>query len=78
MRRTHTLIMMCYKDMVFCAHSKDCSNNKCHRNFTQEEREKAIKWWGSENFPIAYSDLRDNGCGFLPKENMLSDNSKTD
>ena len=47
--------MIGYKDMTFC--SANCANQTCHRNLTEAEREKAIKWWGSEDFPIALSDF---------------------
>jgi hypothetical protein len=48
-------MMISYKDMTFC--SAECANLSCHRNLTEAEREKAIKWWGSEDFPIALSDF---------------------
>ena len=46
---------MSYKDMTFC--EAKCANQTCRRNLTEAEREKAIKWWGSEDFPIALSDF---------------------
>jgi len=48
-------MMLAYKDMTFC--SAKCANPTCERNLTEAEREKAIKWWGSKDFPIALSDF---------------------
>lgn len=46
--------MMCYKDMTWCTFS-DCKNkDNCHRYFTKEDRARATKWWGNEDFPLAY------------------------
>lgn len=46
--------MICYKDMTFCSFYKVCKKGKeCDRALTKEVREKAIKWWGSTNAPIA-------------------------
>lgn len=45
--------LFCYKDMTFC--NSDCSNTRCHRNFSPEQRANAIKWWGDDTFPIAWS-----------------------
>jgi hypothetical protein len=47
--------MICYKDRTWCTFST-CSNfsrDKCFRAFTEEEKERAIKWWGSDEYPIA-------------------------
>lgn len=46
-------LLVCYKDMTFC--KSDCSNTHCHRNFSLEQRDNAIKWWGDDTFPIAFS-----------------------
>jgi len=48
---------MCYKDMTWCC-SPNCSN-ECGRQFTQEDRVKAIKWWGDDDFPLAVSEFCD-------------------
>lgn len=52
--------MMCFKDMTFC--NSDCINTKCMRNFSPKLREEAVKWWGDETFPIAYSASFKEGC----------------
>jgi len=51
--------MIGYKDKTWCPYGKECVDSKnCNRNFTEEEKAEAIKWWGDENFPICfYSDL---------------------
>jgi hypothetical protein len=56
--------MMCFRDMTFC--SAKCSNRECFRNYNSEVREAGIRWWGSEDFPIALSNLSE-GCGkYIP------------
>jgi hypothetical protein len=49
--------MICYKDRTFCG-SENCKN-KCGRQLTEEVKEGARKWWGSDNAPIAISDFCD-------------------
>lgn len=63
--------MMCYKDRTWCSHSRLCSNITCDRNFTEEERENAIKWWmaisdncGGKDFPLASADFKTEDCGY--------------
>lgn len=56
--------MMCYKDRTYCA-SPNCKN-ECGRQLTDEDRQKALKWWASpknptgEGFPLAVSHFCDN------------------
>lgn len=45
--------MICYLDRTFCI-SKNCQN-KCGRKLTKEIVRDAIKWWGSEDVPVAIS-----------------------
>jgi hypothetical protein len=46
--------MMCYKDATFCEFD-DCAHwDDCDRAFTEEEREKATKWWGNEEAPVCF------------------------
>jgi hypothetical protein len=46
--------MICYKDMTFCKHYKDCAiAYKCHRPLTPEVQADADKWWKGEGAPIA-------------------------
>lgn len=65
--------MMCYKDRTWCSHSRHCGNTTCDRNFTEEEREQAIKWWsaisdncGGKDFPLAMTDFKTDDCGWQP------------
>jgi hypothetical protein len=47
--------MMCYKDKTWCPYGKACVDSKeCDKNFTKEEKIKAVKWWGNEHFPITF------------------------
>jgi len=61
--------MMCYRDMTFC--SSDCINTECFRNFTDEHKANAQKWWKSFEGepPVAFSDFS-VGCSSYkgPKE----------
>lgn len=46
--------MICYKDMTFCKHYEDCKKaDDCPRPLTPTVRQQAIKWWGSDDAPIA-------------------------
>jgi len=40
---------MCFKDQTFCA--SDCTNTKCFRNFSQEQRELNV---GGKTFPASH------------------------
>lgn len=50
--------MMTYDDKTWCSNSK--CDNSCQRKFTEEEHQKAIKWWGSEHYPLATADFHHN------------------
>lgn len=44
--------MISYRDMAFCSRA-DCANfSTCERALTDEVRQDAIRWWGSEDAPI--------------------------
>jgi hypothetical protein len=58
--------MICYKDTTYCA-SPNC-RNECGRQFTKEDRKNAIKWWGSEDFPIAMAEFCDDKGNLLTKQ----------
>lgn len=47
--------MICFRDMTFC--KSDCINTECGRHYGDDDREAAIKWWGGEDAPIAFSDF---------------------
>lgn len=55
--------MICYRDMSFCIWSNVCQNKTCERNFNDQQRENAIKWWGNNSPPIMFSDLQTKDCG---------------
>jgi hypothetical protein len=50
--------MLCYRDRTWC-NNTSCDNS-CGRQFTDEERRKAILWWGGEDFPISMADFHKN------------------
>lgn len=38
--------MICYQDMTFCDHYRDCAKaSMCHRPLTNEVRKAAQEWW---------------------------------
>lgn len=43
--------MICFRDMTFCIHP-DCTCDP-ERQLTDEVREAARKWWGSDDAPIS-------------------------
>lgn len=45
--------MISYKDRAFCSMSHKCTDVSCSRNFSDEVRAQAVKWWGGEDPPIA-------------------------
>lgn len=47
--------MMCFRDMTFC--SAKCLNTSCPRQFDDEQRAAARKWWKGDGAPIAFSDF---------------------
>lgn len=51
--------MISYKDKTFCLASTNgtCKNDKCWRFFSDEERANSIKWWGSDDAPVAFCDF---------------------
>ena len=62
---------LCYKDKTFCA--SDCVNTGCWRNFTDEERENSIKWWGGEDAPIAMADFSKGCDGYRKPRDELAE-----
>lgn len=49
--------MICFKDMTFC--SWPCANMDCPRQFTEADNQAAIKWWGSDEAPVAFADFHE-------------------
>lgn len=47
--------MIGYKDMTWCCNPK--CDNSCGRKFTEEDRKKAVEWWGGEDFPLIIADF---------------------
>lgn len=61
--------MICYMDRAFCAASlrpgeDRCTNNKCSRNFDDEHRDRARRWWGGDGAPISSMDMQHADCGY--------------
>jgi hypothetical protein len=49
--------MIGYMDVTWCGLSlKGECDGSCGREFTAEDRRKAIKWFGSEDFPLILCD----------------------
>ena len=46
--------MICYRDMTFCAHWRDCdAAPNCPRPLTDAVKAAAERWWGNSGAPIA-------------------------
>jgi hypothetical protein len=59
--------MICFRDRQFCA--SDCVNSDCYRNFSDEQKAAAEKWWGGPDAPIDLADLSDGCADYKPGEN---------
>lgn len=55
--------MICFLDRSFC--NPDTCQGKCspNRRWTQELKERAEKWWGGKDAPVAFCDY----CGTVDK-----------
>ena len=47
--------MICYRDRTFCCSKVE--KHTCGREFTEEDAINAKKWWGSEDYPVAYGEF---------------------
>jgi hypothetical protein len=50
--------MLCFRDKTFCPYWESCINGKtCDRAITPEVIADGVKWWKSDDFPMAmYSE----------------------
>lgn len=55
--------MICYLGRSFCGHP--CANRECSRNFNDDVLARAKAWWGNDNPPIDFTDLKIDDCGFV-------------
>ena len=65
--------MICYRDMTFC--SALCGTEDCTRNFTDDDRQKAEKWWEgcAGGPPIAFADFSDGCPHYTPAPEAATD-----
>lgn len=55
--------MIHYKDTTFCGDAFCCANREnCDRYLSPQDEQKAIKWWGGDDFPVAFGFFADT-CG---------------
>lgn len=47
--------MICYRDRTWCC--SPVERHTCGREFTEDDRKKAIEWWGGEGFPLAVAEF---------------------
>lgn len=47
------VVVMSYKDRTWCSFKYCTKWNSCDRAFTDDERKKAIEWWGDEGYPLS-------------------------
>ena len=50
---------MCFMDTTFCI--AKCGAKDCHRKLTDKVKADAVKWFGSDDAPVAVSDFS-AGC----------------
>jgi hypothetical protein len=55
---------MCFRDMTFC--SAACLTTDCHRNFTEDQKAAAERWWGDPGAPVAFSDFSEKCADYRP------------
>jgi hypothetical protein len=62
--------MLTYADITWCSSSSTCQTPNCHRRFTEEDHQKAVKWWGGDDYLLSVSPFKDTTqCpGFIAKE----------
>lgn len=52
--------MICFRDMSFCADSDQCANAQgCGRNFDDEQKAAAKRWWGNDGAPVAFMSFKE-------------------
>lgn len=56
------VIVLCFKDKTFCTADGCANRHSCDRYFTKELHDEAVKWWGSEDYPIAYYTQPPKSC----------------
>ena len=50
--------MICYRDISFCAEGDTCQVRiGCNRHFSDEEKDKAAKWWGGDDYPVCFAPM---------------------
>ena len=64
--------MICYKDMTFC--NSNCTNRACSRFVSEDVKEGARNWWGSDDYPIALSDFSDTCEAYEAPPKYLDNN----
>lgn len=47
--------MIGYRDRTWCCSKVE--KHTCGREFTEADRQGAIRWWGGEDFPIAMGEF---------------------
>ena len=47
--------MICYNDRTYCA--SKVKKHTCGREFTEQDHIDAVRWWGSEDYPIAWGEF---------------------
>ena len=45
--------MMGFRDMTFCKGDGCLAFDRCHRALTEKVKADAVRWWGSDDAPIA-------------------------
>lgn len=58
--------MICYKDQTYC--SSKTRKHTCGREFTEQDKLDAEKWWGGEGYPVAFGEF----CGEQANLNLTN------
>lgn len=68
--------MVCYRDMCFCLDAETCPKREgCSRYFSPAEQARAVRWWGNENVPVAFSPMAAT-CERLHEDDKKGNNQK--
>lgn len=47
--------MICYKDKTYC--DDKVETHTCGREFTEQDKLDAEKWWGGKDYPVAFGSF---------------------
>lgn len=51
--------MISYRDKTYCC--SEVEKHTCGREFTEQDKIDAEKWWGGDDYPVAFSKFCEEG-----------------